>query len=671
MNPLVSIIMVGHKSDWQLYRVLRSVERLRQAAGAAQITTELLVVLNRPQPSALAAVETWQREWSLDRLEVLDLSDISAVYQTGIKLAQGRYVMLTNDQDYPSANWLVTALHTIEIESPRVVVHSQYRLDFNDGSWCRQLDQQGDNLDIRALLFGDRYTGPLLVERASLDWCNHRKLFTVDAIARGYTHFCAPQTAHYHPLQVERSTTIAELPLLPAAFFDWERIFGVVTGKKLPLDRSYEPVTQPNKPVINDLLRADLQELSSVDPGVLRWRELTYQPGLLSAAAAAAADIYGWLINRWAQEANISHLFILPWLTTGGSDREVIAYIEALTNYYHQKVAVITTEPNINEWRHRLPAAVLFIDLGNQLLATAVAEAELTVVLARLLVQRQPAVLHVVGSRLGWQTLARYSRALAIPTKIFVTAFSDYYDTFGHANGYLTQYLPQIRNQLSGLITDNEFYRQRCRRLYGLSESVTHCVYPPQEPLAGVIAATDFKLKQVLWAGRLDAGKRLDLLRTVALALPDYTFYVYGQPVFNDAAGEVMALRDLANVHLSGPYQNFADVLIRPYSLLLYATERDGLPNVILEAMAAKIPVVAPNIGGITEMINEATGFLVHDSQNSDEYLQQIRAVGGNPELTRQRVNRAYRLIQTRHSRAGFTEALAGIAGYLNNDLNC
>jgi glycosyltransferase involved in cell wall biosynthesis len=64
--------------------------------------------------------------------------------------------------------------------------------------------------------------------------------------------------------------------------------------------------------------------------------------------------------------------------------------------------------------------------------------------------------------------------------------------------------------------------------------------------------------------------------------------------------------------------------------------DRDGIPNVLLEAMAMELPVVSTDISGIAELIdNNSNGFLVPE-KNSEALAQAIAALITQPQLRRQ-----------------------------------
>jgi glycosyltransferase involved in cell wall biosynthesis len=116
--------------------------------------------------------------------------------------------------------------------------------------------------------------------------------------------------------------------------------------------------------------------------------------------------------------------------------------------------------------------------------------------------------------------------------------------------------------------------------------------------------------------GRLDPVKRVDLFLEVARCLshqlPSACFVIAG------AGREEAALRDSLRgselerqVYFLGERGDICDVL-RAMDLLLITSDHEGLPTVLLEAMALGIPVVARNVGGISEVVcNNVNGRLV------------------------------------------------------------
>jgi glycosyltransferase involved in cell wall biosynthesis len=56
---------------------------------------------------------------------------------------------------------------------------------------------------------------------------------------------------------------------------------------------------------------------------------------------------------------------------------------------------------------------------------------------------------------------------------------------------------------------------------------------------------------------------------------------------------------------------------IRQATLLVLPSHREGVPNVLLEAFASGVPVVATNVGGIPEVVNKTNGILVEPHNSS------------------------------------------------------
>jgi glycosyltransferase involved in cell wall biosynthesis len=75
---------------------------------------------------------------------------------------------------------------------------------------------------------------------------------------------------------------------------------------------------------------------------------------------------------------------------------------------------------------------------------------------------------------------------------------------------------------------------------------------------------------------------------------------------------------------------------------------KEGLPNVLLESMAMKVPVVASNLGGVPEAILEGeTGYLVEPG-DSEQLSQAIHRLWSDPTAYRRMSEGARRLVEER-----------------------
>ena len=129
---------------------------------------------------------------------------------------------------------------------------------------------------------------------------------------------------------------------------------------------------------------------------------------------------------------------------------------------------------------------------------------------------------------------------------------------------------------------------------------------------------------QMIFAGRLSKEKGVETLVKAATQLPDnYHLLIAGSGPLE------RKVRDLAskkpNVHYLG-YKSKQDVLslIHSSDLLIQPSLEEGMSSTLLEAMGCGTCILASNIEGISEIVeNEKTGVLV-EPNNSDELLNKI-----------------------------------------------
>jgi len=119
---------------------------------------------------------------------------------------------------------------------------------------------------------------------------------------------------------------------------------------------------------------------------------------------------------------------------------------------------------------------------------------------------------------------------------------------------------------------------------------------------------------QVLFVGWMLEAKGVRELLAAARGLPDARFTFVGpeEPSFTATiADEVRALGDRVRVLPAQPREEIFR-LYREADVFVLPTWREGFPNVVIEAMAAGLPVIATPVGAIPEAIEDGkSGVLV------------------------------------------------------------
>jgi glycosyltransferase involved in cell wall biosynthesis len=140
-------------------------------------------------------------------------------------------------------------------------------------------------------------------------------------------------------------------------------------------------------------------------------------------------------------------------------------------------------------------------------------------------------------------------------------------------------------------------------------------------------------------AGRLSPEKGFGVLVDAAQRLvardPTLGFVVFGDgPLRADLSRRIGAARLRAHVVLAG-FREDLDNLLPYLDLLVLPSYTEGLPNVVLEAMAAGVPVVASAVGGTPEIIAEGDcGYLV-PAGDVGLLADRIQVLLDSPEMRR------------------------------------
>ncbi|MFC5480077.1 glycosyltransferase family 4 protein [Massilia suwonensis] len=419
-------------------------------------------------------------------------------------------------------------------------------------------------------------------------------------------------------------------------------------------------------PALPSWAASEIEEIAAtLDPGFHADGPIT--PHLQYYAMPLQHHYPGIVYSRLRRQVTgkIDVVILVPWLKQGGADLGAIHFATALHGTFGKKVLVIGTEAADSPWASRLPEGVQFLDAGTEMGPLSADERRL--VMVRLMLQLAPQTIHLMNSYLGWQMVAMHTKALRHTTKIYASLYCDDVSEGGHLMGYAQTFLMDCYEALDGVISDNGVVGAEWARSMGISPSLFHVVpFPVREPAQPLLPAHP-AARTLLWAGRLDRQKRPDVLLAIARAMPEWTFDVYGQAVMDQESPAMAGLRNAPNVRLRGAFNDFYAIVRPDHLALVYTTQWDGMPNILLEAARAGLPIVAPAVGGIVEFIPSNT--LVADPENVAAYVEQIKRLADERDLRNARVIALAQQVKAGHSPDAFTAAIQGVPGYLGENV--
>lgn len=141
-----------------------------------------------------------------------------------------------------------------------------------------------------------------------------------------------------------------------------------------------------------------------------------------------------------------------------------------------------------------------------------------------------------------------------------------------------------------------------------------------------------FKFKVVTTCNLRDSGKDIDTLLLVADRLREFQFIVVGGGKRLAELNNKIKKLNLTNVTFTGHQDNVWPFLFCA-DAFLFLTLFEGFPNSILEAMAAKLPIIASDIPQIREMLTDGEECILVQNGNVDIICRQIITLFKNPSL--------------------------------------
>lgn len=341
------------------------------------------------------------------------------------------------------------------------------------------------------------------------------------------------------------------------------------------------------------------------------------------------------------------YVIIVPWLRRGGADRAVIALATALLKT--ERVLIVCTQ---SDEREALDWAPITSRLSVACLADVVGDThDLCVAFCNCLRFIQCRYLFVMNSAFGFQILAQYGKTLKSMMRLFAFAFCQDYDEYGRRADYGWTKLRQVIDVCDNILTDNSRMLPVLAQEHSLDArdcaKVCCLPLPVDERLFHKVQARHYRTRhRALWAGRFAWQKGLDIACEIAQNLPDCEIVAFGG---EDAPVPLIS---------GGPFRDFAELPLGEASFFLHTARWEGLPNVLLEAGASGLPIVAFDVGGVGDILDTTTGWPVAFEAGVQGCVNAIRALLADPQEAARRAQAMQERIGAKHNETAFAQAV-------------
>ena len=430
------------------------------------------------------------------------------------------------------------------------------------------------------------------------------------------------------------------------------------------LQHAARTTAQGPAPALPDWLREEMQAQAMLEPDLLGEQGSHERFAYYSVPfLVKPGEVYRRVVEAVGL-GHCSHVMIVPWLVRGGADRGALLHLRAWVEAVPaDHVVLLLTEPVQSTWLDRVPAGVRIVQYGE--IVAGLGPEDHVRLLTRLLIQMQPAVVHNINSPVAWSAIEVFGLALRQHSRLFASLFCDDYAPNGVPVGHARRYLRSCHAHLTRVFCDNTVYPEIWARELGIDRGLFKVLKFPYE--GQIVEKLEVVVppgtERVLWAGRFDRQKRPDILLAVAHRLTHVAFDVHGVMDIGHPHPAVKQLRGLPNVTMREAFSNFEDIVTDAHVAMLFTSAWEGLPTLLLDASASGLPIVAPAVGGIADLIEQ--DWLVQDPEDADAYAVRLGQLLADPALRQERRRSQYRVLSEERSWQAFNTAVKDIEHYL------
>ncbi len=122
----------------------------------------------------------------------------------------------------------------------------------------------------------------------------------------------------------------------------------------------------------------------------------------------------------------------------------------------------------------------------------------------------------------------------------------------------------------------------------------------------------------------------------------NFIFFVVGDGPDRDKLEQLVNSLNLQNKIIFLGYRTDIEKILASADLFILSSRWEGLPLVILEAFACKIPVIASKVHGITSVVKDGENGLLFEFKNEKDLAEKILLILKNEDLKKKIIENAY-----------------------------
>lgn len=683
-----SIVLNLHREGPFLERTLISLDHAVKLARDEGHSIELVVVLDRADDLTKKVMQKHDCSvYSELKIIEVDNGSLGLSRNDGIAVCEGEYIYTADGDDLISENYFLDFINFYKNDNFKYAYFPEYVIAFGDDYFYTRYNDL-EVVTPYSFITTHPYISRICAHNSVFELVKYQDtrlkegyayedwLFNSDLVAENINIKIVPNTALFYRQRsgslLRQSNSISTKQIPPSKLFDPETY--VVVSEKYNIDLSTTSRLSDDLFENNRLMNL-MDKANTIEPQINKIaykNSIQYNSSMYSKHVGKAYfDIAKLITNKKFDE-----VFLFPFISKGGAEKYLLEIINRISIIYPERdiLLIIGEGEKIPSNKVTTPN-VTCIDIHN--FSDFISDEERLLITIKIIQScAKKSRIHYRQSAYADSFLKKYSKLFNENDQIYYR-FSDSLIIEKNKTSKGFSPFSTILNHidlLSKVITDNETIILNDQNRLGKKSNKWSFLPAPIDASNNSHHGDYYsRSKNIIWASRLDKEKRPQLIEKINNAIndPRIKIDVYGSCVLDF---NFMNFSNPTNtINYKGSFNGLNSLNLQDYGIFLYTSYYDGLPNILLEAMAAGLLVIAPNVGGISEIVkHKETGYLIehtdNDDQMADRYAAAIKEILACPEQIEALTNNATKLLQERHSYERYDQHIRELFGSNNSE---